>query len=126
MSGIELIVWGCVGGTLPDVLRILAARQRNMPIYLRHAFYWTSLTLLAGLGGLAAYLMQPNHPVQALAMGYSAPSIFSTALGGSIRVGRSQRKDQHPSDLNLEYSSAPRLVRVANQLMSDMLTWWGK
>jgi hypothetical protein len=126
MSGLELIVWGCIGGALPDILRILAARHRKMPIYLRHAFYWTSLTVLAGIGGLAAYLIQPNKPIQALAMGYSAPSIFSTALGGSIRVDQARRKDQQPNDLNLEYSSTSRFVRATTRLLSDILTWWGK
>jgi hypothetical protein len=78
--GGEMLMWGCLGGLIPDTLRILAARHDGPPAFLFSFFFWLSLIILAALGGLVSYLLNPVRIIDALAIGYAAPGIISRAL----------------------------------------------
>jgi hypothetical protein len=84
------ILWGCLGGALPDVFRLIQGRHGQMPAYLGSAYFWISLVLLVVVGGGTAWAAVslggiPAAPakwgvaetIQALSMGYSAPSLLS-------------------------------------------------
>jgi|SRR5215467_3020192 len=83
-------VLGCVGGALPDVLRLIAGRYGDMPSYFRTPYFWISLVMLVALGGGAAYFVAYLSPgtematigqsINYLAIGYSAPSVLSRLL----------------------------------------------
>jgi hypothetical protein len=86
----QTIALGCIGGALPDVLRLIAGRHEGAPKYLSSLYFWVSFVLLVALGGAATYavsLVSPemlagsaNRWISALAIGYSAPSMISKLL----------------------------------------------
>lgn len=80
MTWIRIVTLGCVGGVLPDVLRIIAARYDGPPNYLRSSFFWFGLVLLVVLGGAATMLVQPKGTIEALAVGFGAPEIITKLL----------------------------------------------
>jgi hypothetical protein len=102
MTAPELIGWSCLGGVLPDVLRMIAARHDGPPKYLKDSFFWISLVLLVGVAALAGYLSHPKDVVAALAVGFGAPEIISKLAG-------------KPSD---------RSVSGKGSLASDLRSWW--
>ena len=73
-------ILGGVGGILPDVIKVVNKRTQARPIYLTHGFYWVSLAILALLGAGAAVLKGAGDPIEALALGAAAPTLFSRAL----------------------------------------------
>jgi hypothetical protein len=87
MPWYEVIALGCAGGILPDMLGIIKARHGKPPAYLKSQFFWMSLCFLAFLGGAASYFSQADKVIEALTMGYSAPTIISKVLGS-----------EHPSE----------------------------
>src|SRR5262245_26398385 len=86
----QLIALGCIGGALPDVLRLIAGRHGEAPKYLYSIYFWVSFVLLVALGGAATYVVSLVSPdalaksghwwISALAVGYSAPSSVSKLL----------------------------------------------
>jgi hypothetical protein len=76
----QLIVWGCVGGALPDVVRIIRGRYSDMPGYLRAPMFWFGLLLLIALGGFVAWLGAAKEIKEALAYGYGGPEVLSRLL----------------------------------------------
>jgi hypothetical protein len=80
MPPYEMVGLSCVGGILPDVLRIIAARYDGPPQYLKKTFFWISLFLLVVLAGGTALLVKPTGTVEALAVGFGAPEIISKLL----------------------------------------------
>jgi hypothetical protein len=80
MDSYHAMLWGGVGGLLPDALRIVAARYGPPPAWLFRPFFWVSLLLLVCIGAGTAYIVEPDKIITALAMGYSAPSIISKTL----------------------------------------------
>lgn len=102
MPAFEMVGWSCLGGVLPDVLRIVAARYGGPPKYLGQAFFWISLALLVILAGLTALLVNPTNRVEALAVGFGAPEIISKLLS-------------RPAD---------RGVGQGGSIVSDLRSWW--
>lgn len=76
----QLIVWGCVGGALPDVIRIIKGRYSDTPGYLKAPMFWFGLLLLIALGGFVAWLGAPKEIKEALAYGYGGPEVLSRLL----------------------------------------------
>lgn len=72
-----IVLAGCIGGLLPDILRIIKNRyKKKPPSYLKSRNFWLGVFLLVALGGLAASLLAQS-PKDALAYGFAAPEIFS-------------------------------------------------
>jgi len=77
-----LIAFGCIGGLLPDILRIIQNRyELTLPAYLKSGMFWLSLILLTFIGGFSAWLLAAGDVKQALAYGFGAPEIISKLLG---------------------------------------------
>ena len=83
MSGLETFALGCLGGALPDLLRLVKGRHDGAPAFLRDWFFWLMFAALVGLGGLAALLGQADEAKEAIAFGFTAPEVISRAFGGS-------------------------------------------
>ena len=98
-------VLGGIGGTLPDVIKIVNKRMQGRPTFLTDGFYWISLGILALLGAGAAALKGAGDPIEALALGAAAPTLFSRALA--------QEKDAH-----LGAAAPESTIRRIRQ-------WWG-
>lgn len=82
-----MILIGCAGGLIPDILRIIKNRYNpKMPKYLQRASFWIGLLFLVILAGLAAWLGEAVNVKQALAYGFAAPEFISRILssGGAI------------------------------------------
>jgi hypothetical protein len=95
-----LVLCGCGGGLLPDVLRLVNCRYDSSPIpYLNSRRFWLSLALLVPLGGLASWLLDSRTPLQAVAFGYAAPELLSRVLsrgagdGGAAGVNRGEASE---------------------------------
>jgi hypothetical protein len=102
----EIGLWGCLGGILPDVLRLVGDRHHGAPAYLRQWFFWFSLLLLIGVAGLATYLLSPSRIIDAVAIGFSAPETLSNARGSkkprAIRGASVGRRSTNDSMTHLE------------------------
>jgi hypothetical protein len=76
-----LVLLGCAGGALPDIVRIVQNRREpTLPEYLKSANFWLGFALLLILGGLAAWLGEAKIAKEALAYGFGAPEIISRLL----------------------------------------------
>lgn len=90
MTDAEIFGLGCLGGALPDVLRLIKGRHDGAPAFLRDWFFWVMFAGLVLLGGLAAFLGGADEPVEALAFGFGAPEVLSRALGGPLADWRQE------------------------------------
>jgi hypothetical protein len=93
----SFIVLGCVGGLIPDALRLIKGRYESFPRYLTQPSFWVGLALLVALGGLAAWAGGAHNAKEALAYGFGAPQFISTlasASGGTTVRGVTLRGDQ--------------------------------
>lgn len=78
MSDTTMILLGCAGGLLPDILRLVKGRHDpNIGDYWKSWSFRLGLFFAVVLGGLAVYLIKPTQVVEALAIGFSAPEILS-------------------------------------------------
>jgi hypothetical protein len=78
-----LVGLGCLGGMLPDIIRIIKNRyQAELPDYLWHGNFWLGFFFLVFLGGLAAWLGAAKEYKDALAFGFAAPEFVSRLLSG--------------------------------------------
>ncbi|MBK8877707.1 MAG: hypothetical protein IPN74_03915 [Haliscomenobacter sp.] len=100
-------LYGLIGGLLPDAIRIINNRYNPvLPEYLKSPSFYIGTLFLVVLGGGAAFLLQADSVVDALAMGYSAPQIVSSVLQQkqiSLRlqpVGGRQEREEDPRCLN--------------------------
>lgn len=79
------VVLGCVGGLIPDILRIIKNRYRkDLLVCLGRLNFWLGVVLLIGLGGLAAWVLEAQEARDALIYGYAAPQLFSELAGGVL------------------------------------------
>ena len=77
-----LFLLGCLGGAVPDLLRIIKNRYKaSLPKYLRSANFWIGLVILIGIGGLTAWILEATTAKDALLYGYAAPQILSSLAG---------------------------------------------
>lgn len=79
------ILCGCIGGLLPDILRIIKTRyKKRLPSYLSTLNFWLGILFLVAIGGLTAWLLEAEKPKEALAYGFAAPELLSRFLAKSI------------------------------------------
>ena len=102
MPTFQMVGLSCLGGVLPDILRIIAARYDGPPKYLGKAFFWVGLVLLVILAGGTAFLVHPKDTVEALAVGFGAPEIISKLLS-------------RPAD---------RGAGTSGSIVADLRSWW--
>jgi hypothetical protein len=96
MSPLQVIVLGCIGGIIPDAIRVAKGRYDAMPGYLKAPMFWTGLFILVAIGGFAAWLGGASEVKQALAYGYAGPELLSRLLAAknTNAVDRGDLSDQ--------------------------------
>jgi len=83
---LPIFLVGCLGGVLPDILRIIRNRlDPNLPAYLKSINFWVGLVLLVLLGGATAWILEAASAKDALVYGFASPQIISQ-LVGSLQV----------------------------------------
>jgi hypothetical protein len=88
------IVYGLVGGLLPDVIRMINNRYNPaLPDYLKSPNFYIGLVFLVLLGGGAAFLLHPVGIVETLAVGYSAPQLVSSLLSQKAPIIPGDKED---------------------------------
>lgn len=138
MTTTETILWGCVGGLLPDVLRLIGQRYQEPPYYLKRWFFWFSLMLLVVVAGVAVHLLAPTRIIDAVAIGFSAPEILSSALGArKPTISRAKKiEGRHRTTDGLTHFRTGRgagehdeWVSVGewiNERAAELRSWWAK
>ncbi|MBK7474647.1 MAG: hypothetical protein IPI11_00975 [Haliscomenobacter sp.] len=111
-------LYGLIGGLLPDAIRIINNRYNPvLPEYLKSPSFYIGTLFLVVLGGGAAFLLQADSVVDALAMGYSAPQIVSSVLQQKANIiappvgGRQEREED------------PRCLNQSKETLDE--GWWG-
>jgi hypothetical protein len=72
---------GAAGGFLPDMIRFAKKRHEGFPEFFQKGGYWAGLAVLVVIGAVAAWLGQADDWQSAIAMGFSAPEVFSRLFG---------------------------------------------
>ena len=79
-------LFGCIGGALPDVVKLIQSKTA-MPAYLKTPWFYVVLVITVALGGfVAGFLLEPITRVDAVAYGFSALEIIRR-IGGSAVGG---------------------------------------
>jgi hypothetical protein len=111
MNTLTVFLLGCVGGVLPDALRIIRNRyEMAIPAYLKTLNFWLGLGLLVLVGGLTAVIVQAQTPKDALIYGYASPAILSQLAAG-LTPRRAER-------------GVARMPE-AGEAHFRLLRWWG-
>jgi len=83
---LKIVIFGCIGGLLPDILRLIKSRYRNrLPKYVKNLNFLLGVILLAGIGGMAAWILGAQGPKEALAYGFAAPELFSKLVAQRVK-----------------------------------------
>lgn len=86
-NGGAIVLFGCVGGLLPDILRFIRGRYyKRVPRYLGSFTFWLGIVLLVAVGGLAAWALDAQSLKEALAYGYAAPELLSRLSAKYVEV----------------------------------------
>ena len=77
----QTLLWGALGGMLPDVIRLVRQRHNaGLPAYLTRANFYVGLALAMVLGAAAATLLHAGSVAEALAYGFGAPELLTRLL----------------------------------------------
>ncbi len=97
-----LFLLGCVGGVLPEVLRIIRnMHEVDIPSYLGKWGFWLGMILLILVGGVTAWALASANAKDALIYGYASPQILSQLAGGLIPENPQHRGPGQKPDFNL-------------------------
>jgi hypothetical protein len=72
----KILVFGALGGAIPDILRLIRERDSDAPAYMKHWWYWLGFALMVIIGALVAWLFGSSKIVDAIAYGIAAPSLL--------------------------------------------------
>jgi hypothetical protein len=88
-----VFIFGCVGGLLPDILRLIRNRyNKNVGAYLREGQFWVGVILLVAIGGLVAWILQAQTIKDALVFGFAAPELLSRLVSEAVAPKRGTTK----------------------------------
>src|SRR5512139_3912402 len=77
----HMLLWGALGGVLPDVIRLVRQRHNEaLPAYLKRRNFYVGLVLAVVLGAAAAALLDASSVAEALAYGFGAPELLTRLL----------------------------------------------
>jgi len=83
----EFLLYGLIGGGIPDLLRIINNRyQLSLPAYLKSINFYVGFIFLLILGMVTVQLLEANSITEALSYGYSAPQVISGLLGNMSKT----------------------------------------
>lgn len=132
MTTTEFFLWGCLGGVLPDLLRLIGERYRGAPHYLKTWFFWYSMVLLVAVAGLATYLLAPSRIVDAVAIGFAAPEMLSSALGQAKprpirRIASPHRTTDSMTHYHVGAGEDGETIQETLKLrVAQLRLWWAK
>ena len=106
----SLLIWGFVGGILPDILRAISHRYDGAPTYFRSWFFWVCFVLLGALGSGLVYWLGATDIKTALSIGFTGPEIVRRLLGG--KAGPDPDQD------------APRFAPAKPNAWQAQRQWW--
>ena len=107
---------GCLGGLLPDVLRLIKARfGKDVLAYMKTFKYWAGLILLAAVGGLVAWLFNVQEVQSAIAYGFAAPEIIE-----KLAADKSQQDSAKRHAIQKSPQTAEELEKKF-----QLRSWWG-
>jgi hypothetical protein len=90
-----MFLFGCIGGLLPDVLRLIRNRYTNkLEAYLKEGQFWIGVALLVAIGGLVAWILQAQTIKDALIFGFAAPELLSRLVSEAVKSGKTRGKVQ--------------------------------
>jgi hypothetical protein len=70
---------GCVGGLLPDILRLIKNRyDKHLAACFTRGNFWLGVVLMVVIGGLAAWLLKATDAKEAITLGFTAPQVISS------------------------------------------------
>lgn len=89
----EFLLYGLIGGAIPDLLRIINNRyQLSLPGYLKSINFYVGFLFLLILGMVTVQLLQANSITEALSYGYSAPQVISGLLGNMSKTPKTGKE----------------------------------
>jgi hypothetical protein len=78
------LLWGAVGGLLPDAIRLVKERHnQTLPPYVKSLNFYVGLILAVALGAGTAALLGAASVQEALAYGFGAPEILTRLFSSS-------------------------------------------
>jgi uncharacterized membrane protein YdcZ (DUF606 family) len=100
----EFLIYGLLGGAIPDLLRLINNRYRlHIPAYLKSVNFYVGFLFLLILGMVTVQLLGAKSITEALSYGYAAPQIISSLLGNLAKTPKSVNiKRAIDADLNKE------------------------
>jgi hypothetical protein len=117
---VSYFLLGCLGGVLPDALRLARNRYETEVLdYLKRLNFWLGLLMLALVGGLTAWIFGLTSAKDALIYGYAAPAVISQ-LVASIAPGGSDQPTVRGGAVGAARSMAP----AAGKGELNLLKWW--
>jgi hypothetical protein len=91
------LLWGALGGLLPDLIRLVKERHNEaLPPYVKSLNFYVGLVLAVALGAGTAALLGAASLQEALAYGFGAPEILTRLFSspgtgsGPARLGAVQ------------------------------------
>jgi hypothetical protein len=117
---LAIFLIGCLGGLLPDALRIARNRYEIKVLdYLARPQFWLGVLILALVGGLTAWVFDLAAAKDALIYGYAAPAVISQLVASIMPDG------QKLSTLRGATGGPMRSMAPAEpQGAFNLLKWW--
>lgn len=105
----EFLLYGLIGGAIPDLLRIINNRyQLSLPGYLKSINFYVGFIFLLVLGMVTVQLLHANSITEALSYGYSAPQVISGLLGNMSKMQKNGKEKRSM----LESPQAPEKFNI--------------
>jgi hypothetical protein len=80
----QTLLWGAVGGVLPDVIRLVRRRHDvALPPYVKRGSFYVGLALAVVLGAATAALLGAGSVTEAVAYGFGAPELLTRLLSSA-------------------------------------------
>jgi hypothetical protein len=124
MSELGIVGLGCLGGALPDVLRVVKLRHEPAPEYLKRWFFWISLVVLVALGGIVTFYVHPEKAIEALSVGFCAPAIVSKLLGSDRGDDDDDNNDRYGPRNIIGRIDVETVRAEPKDLLQRIRLWW--
>lgn len=93
-----VVLWGALGGAVPDILRLIRDRAGDAPSYLTKWYFWLGFVLALAVGAFVAWVFGPAKILDAVAYGIAAPSVLQGLAADKNKEPRLSAGGQNPVD----------------------------
>jgi hypothetical protein len=116
----SIFLVGCLGGLLPDALRIARNRYETKVMdYLKRFNFWLGVLMLALVGGLTVWVFGLTAAKDALIYGYAAPAVISQLVASVAPDGQKQ-----PALRGSPGGAVRSIAPAEPQGGFNLLKWW--